>query len=81
MKCNLTQAQMTLTDRIAIETGICYKDSFRKIALFCIAIQPPFHMKLRKTEPFFPAAIFSEKTAILSASAKSSISAETVNAL
>ena len=32
MKYNLTQEQMTLTDRVAIETGICSKDSFEKSA-------------------------------------------------
>lgn len=32
MKYNLTQEQMTLTDRVAIETGICSKDSFKRIA-------------------------------------------------
>lgn len=58
MKCNLTQEQMTLTDRIAIETGICHKDSFRKIALFLHCHPTTISHEVKENRTFLPGSYF-----------------------
>lgn len=58
MKCNLTQEQMTLTDRIAIETGICHKDSFRKIALFLHRHPTTISHEVKENRTFLPGSYF-----------------------
>ncbi len=58
MKCNLTQEQMTLTDRIAIETGICHKDSFRKIALFLHRHPTTISHEVKENRTFLPGRYF-----------------------
>lgn len=58
MKCNLTQEQMTLTNRIAIETGICHKDSFRKIALFLHRHPTTISHEVKENRTFLPGSYF-----------------------
>lgn len=58
MKCNLSQEQMTLTDRIAIETGICHKDSFRKIALFLHRHPTTISHEVKENRTFLPGSYF-----------------------
>ena len=58
MKCNLTQEQMTLTDRIAIETGICHKDSFRKIVLFLHRHPTTISHEVKENRTFLPDIYF-----------------------
>lgn len=62
MKCNLTQEQMTLTDRIAIETGICHKDSFQKIALFLHRHPTTISHEVKENRTFLPTSYFLGKS-------------------
>ena len=55
--------QMDLSDRIAIETGICIGESFKKIAKDFADIHLLLHMKLKKTEPSLKVITRMEKIA------------------
>lgn len=52
------EGQMNLSDRIAIETGISNKDSFKKIGKHSIDIHQRLHMRLKKIVHLFQVIIF-----------------------
>ena len=52
------EGQMDLSDRIAIETGISSKDSFKKIGNYSIVIRQQLHMRLKKIVHSFRVTIF-----------------------
>lgn len=55
--------QMNLSDRIAIETGICIGESFKKQQKDFADIHLLLHMKLKKTEPSLKVITRMEKIA------------------
>lgn len=54
--------QMDLSDRIAIETGICTQESFKKIAKRLRRHPSTIAHEVKKTEPLYKVDILMEKT-------------------